>query len=539
MLKRVCLFLLALFCIFVSLPICGYCETTAKNIGFPNSLSGMTNFVKLSNGFSEQGVLTYFSESDLLPYIAYLNQKGEISGKMFDAVIFSPSDETYPSGGSLIPGDDTESAVMSDWLLYFDSLFCANGILASLENSVGNVYSAMRIDEKFKVFLTIPYPKATQKAFGDINGNGNNNFCYTVEERISVVTWFVNKYISAFNARNFKNIELCGFYWGNREINYSHSSDELVLVSAFNKYVGDRGYKTIFGSAYCAIGCEKWSDAGFDASAMELDAMLGADGSDFVALDIENLSETVDIIKNKGMGVVLKPDGKKSFDGDNYMTAGYNYESYLYYGKQLGYMSSLKIFDQSFDRGSLSEFCYIDSSTPKGIYLRRLYDLTYSFLRMTYSNKAPEISADGNFELVYGDEQITINLAINDIDSYWDNIRIEFPKTPEHGRVAAASNKNAIIYNVDKGFFGADSFSVRVTDGFNVSQEIEITLSVSAPEDSFVSDDLSSESNAVLEIPFNQKEGIPLWAIITLVGLAFLMFGVAIAAIVTSGKKNK
>ena len=94
-----------------------------------------------------------------------------------------------------------------------------------------------------------------------------------------------------------------------------------------------------------------------------------------------------------------------------------------------------------------------------------------------YKNEAPTVSVS-DIRMVSGDSRITAAISVNDEDSYRGDLKIEFPSSPKNGIVAVSSDKETLIYRADDGFVGEDIFTVRVTDGFNYSEEVSVTVTV-------------------------------------------------------------
>ncbi len=499
--------------------------------GYFKQLDGVSDIIKLYNGYYKpDDTVGVLSESDILPYIAYIDTNGNIAGKMFDAVAFVPCHGDYPSGGRLVKTNGKPGAVMSDWELYFDYTFKEGQDLDALDKVVGRVYSELSLKGKYKVYLTLPYPTASDKPFGDINGDGSLEGCQTLEERFNIVKWYIDKYIEAFKERKFENIELAGFYWLREEINYSDSDHEAELAKQVNSYADKKKYEIIFDAFYLSIGFDHWEELGFDGAVMQPNLAFSDTYSYF---EIGMLREFAESAFNNHIGVEIETNEPSYFRGDDYLKAGYNYESYLYYGGKTGYMNSFKTYYQGANPGSFYDFCYADISTPKGIYLRRLYDLTYNFIHGTYKNEAPSVEVS-DIELVSGDSRVTSDIKITDADSYWGDISVEFVKMPEHGGVTVAASKKTLIFRADEGFVGNDSFVLRVSDGFNYSEEITVNVTVNeriANESSQSTGSESSQSDND-----NENEGAPLWLIVLLSVLGVAIIAVAVAVVL---KKKK
>jgi VCBS repeat-containing protein len=122
--------------------------------------------------------------------------------------------------------------------------------------------------------------------------------------------------------------------------------------------------------------------------------------------------------------------------------------------------------------------------------------------------------------MVAGDSRITAAITVVDEDSYRGDLKIEFPSSPKNGIVAVSSDKETLIYRADDGFVGEDSFTVRVSDGFNYSEEISVTVTVEPNSAQTVSQQESDVSEITEE---NDKKDNSIWIVIifSLVGAAF------------------
>lgn len=506
-------------------------DNQSQSGGYFKELDGVTDIIKLYNGYyAPDDTVGILEESDILPYVAYLDTNGGIAGLMFDSVAFVPCHGDYPSGGRLVKTNGKPGAVMSDWELYFDYTFREGQDLHALDAVVGKVYGELGLKGKYPVYLTLPYPTVTESPFGDIDGDGLDEYCITLDERLAIVKWFADKCIRAFEDSDFENIELAGFYWLREEVNYSDSDHEDKLVIEINKYIEKKHLNTIFDAFYLSVGFDHWESLGFDGAVMQPNVAF----SDvYTYFELGMLEEFAQSAYGNNIGVEIETNEPSFFRGDDYLTAGFNYESYLYYGSKTGYMNSFKTYYQGANPGSFYDFCYADITTPRGIYLRRLYDLTYSFIHNVYKNEAPVVSVN-DIELVAGDSRVMADISIVDSDSYWGDIQVEFPNAPKNGIVTVAASKKTLVYRADDGFVGEDSFTIRVSDGFNTSEEITVKVTVTAPEISESAPDVNSESDPTVDVGHGE---VPLWLIILLSVLVLAI--IAVAAVMVIKHKNK
>ena len=505
--------------------------------GYPASAGGIKNIIKLYNGYyptdQSRALLT---EDMLLPYIAYVGTDGKIIGRMFDCVAFVPCHGDYPSGGRLTKTNGKNGAVKSDWDLYLQMTFASGYDLDALDKTVAKVCSALGSEDRFKVLLTMPYPTVLEDAFGDIDGDGSPDYCRTLDEREAICEWFAGECISAFGAAGYENLELAGFYWYREEVNYSDSDHEDLLVKEFNRFAKEKGYITVFDPFYLSVGYDHWEELGFSAAVMQPNAAFYTAEDGY--FDIEMLEEFAFSEKKHNLGVEIETEEPALFSGNNYLTYGKIYESYLYYGAKTGYMDALKTFYQGAGPGTLYDFCHAQISTPKGLYLRRLYDITYNFLNGVYSNEAPTVSID-DFETVSGAKRIMVDMTVTDHDSYFGDVTVSFPKMPEHGYVVASAARRSVIYSADEDFVGEDSFTVIVSDGFNSSQEITVHVNVIAPEPVESSAPAQESGSEPEDPPAIQTTEFPGWAVAVVAVLASAIVAVAVVMIVKKTSKRK
>lgn len=498
-------------------------DTPAKTPGYCTDIGGAKDIIKLYNGYyapePEKAVLT---EEKLLPYIAYLDTFGNISDTLFDSAALVPCHGDYPSGGRLVYTNGKPGAVMSDWELYFESNFFENGDLDTLEATVEKVYTALGKSEKFGVFLTLPYPTPLGNTpFGDINGDGREEYCESLGERVDIIEWYALKCISAFRGKGYKHIYLAGFYWYKESVDRTISAHEEELIKAANSYAERRGLKTLFDAYYLASGIEKWESLGFSAAVMQPNVAFTESYPYFKLPMLDEFSETAAKYR---LGVEMETNEPSFFMGNDYLTAGRNYESYLYYGVKNGYADAVKTYYQGAGPGSIYDFCHADVSSARGKYLRRLYDITYSFIKGNYKNEPPVVSAD-DIELYEGDSKILTDITVTDTDSFAGDITVSIVEAPKNGDAAVVSGNKRLVYSPRDGFTGEDSFTVIASDGFNSSEPITVHVKVH-PKSDIIS---SSENSGGSSEPSENARRFPTWLLAVLI-----LLGVGIVASVAS-----
>ena len=439
--------------------------------GYLRSVSDIKNLVKIESD-------SYLSSNQLLPYVAYLDTNGKTKGRMFDSIAFLPVDEL---------SDKTKVE------RFAETLFGENGTFFALDNAVSQSYSEMGLSRRFPIFIGLPYINVSEEPFGDIQNNGSESYSSNLRERVEIIKWYVDYCVNTFNSKSYQKIYLAGFYWVNDEIDYSRSNQEEEFFKKSNEYVRNKWLLTVADFSYLSSGFDSWQTNGFNGAVMRPNAAFAVSDSEYY-FNPQMFDEFTQTAMNNHIGIGIETDVIASYNGDNYFEAGRSYERYLYYGYKNGYSEALCSFTQG-NGLTFEKFCNADVNTPKGQYLRRLYDQTFNFLNGLYKNVAPTVSVS-DIRMVAGDSRITAAISVADEDSYRGDLRIEFPTSPKNGSVAVSSDKETLIYRADDGFVGEDSFTVRVTDGFNYSEEVSVTVTVEPNSAQNVSQEDSESANA-------------------------------------------
>lgn len=78
----------------------------------------------------------------------------------------------------------------------------------------------------------MPYPLTQDKPFGDIDGDGEDEYTRTNDERLAVLAWYEAEYAKRFAEAGYENLTLVGFYWFREEVNSADSEDEERFYAA-------------------------------------------------------------------------------------------------------------------------------------------------------------------------------------------------------------------------------------------------------------------------------------------------------------------
>ncbi len=487
-------------------------------------LGGISSIIKIYDGYYADQAVADNTADELLPYIAYV-QKGEIADTMFDTVAFVPCHTDYPSGGRLTKTSGKPGAVMSDWELYISRTFHTQYNLAALDQAAARRNAALGISGKVKVLLTIPYPLAQEKAFGDIDGDGEAEYTRTAAERIEAVKWYVQKVCSLFDRANYQNTELAGFYWYREEIAGYDSPDEYEFTSGAIDAIRKirPSAKIIYDPFYLSVGFDKWREYGFDGAVMQPNLVFRLE---YVKTPM--LGEFAQTIAQYGLGVEIETAEPHNFrTAENIKKYGEIYENYLYYGLKTGYVNAVQTFYQGAGPGTI--YSFYSSDDP---YMKYLYTLTYRYIKKQAELSAPKVTAE-DVRVEKNKKRVPVDLEFSG-DLYTPHLSAT--ATALHGKCQLLASNLRVLYTPETDYEGEDIITVEFTSKFGEKFSCAVNVTVGDPsaETSAPAGDPSAEQSA--PAPDGQPSEFPL-------GVALALAAGAVAAITAAAlylrKKRK
>ncbi|MGE5623867.1 MAG: DUF4855 domain-containing protein [Methanocella sp.] len=341
--------------------------------------ANLSNIMLIYSGHYEPPVWGTWPMRDALPYVAYLDRNGKVQDWYFDAFLFlglqSNRKRAFDSPARATAADKV------DWQWYLDRLFADGQQIAAFNEATA--YAGRELnqpDHKSKIIIAIPNPHTVLDDFGDVDGDGvSENFTSndrTVDEairdRVKAVKWYVDQTLARLKEKNFRNIEIVGYYWLEEKINFNAKS-EVPTIQAVAKYLHDKGLKFYWIPYFKASGFREWKDLGFDVAIMQPNYFFNAN------IPVSRFKETVDLAKQYNMGIEIEGEGRMlEMTGAQWRD---RYYEYLNQGIAQGYMKgAIKAYYQGAK-------ALLDASRISDPEIRRLYDATYEFVKGTYSDK--------------------------------------------------------------------------------------------------------------------------------------------------------
>ncbi len=368
--------------------------TTEYRNSLATDVDGLHNILLMYCGkyvrgrISEIGMNTY---EELLPYFAYVDKNGLPVDTMFESMLFLPID----------PGSTEGSfSHKNGWQYYLDNVIGANDNinLTALNRLVGDYKEQFNLgrDYTYSVYISVPYINISSSSFGVIDGQ--TVVPNDLAGRVRIIKWFIDSVIAAFASAGLENIQLNGFYWHHELVPYHSSNYEDALIKSFTTYAREKGYSSIWIPYYLASGFETWEELGFDAAVLQSGYAFIGQGSNVIG---EKLPSVVDdslmMAKKYGLGMEIETSGRLMYDPEGL----YRYKKYIHSAYINGLMENgLTIFYQDGGPGVYYNCAYSSGQGREG------YELTYSFLKGTYSTYIPAFDDDDRFIIIKQGEQI-------------------------------------------------------------------------------------------------------------------------------------
>ncbi len=423
-------------------------------------LNDTRNLVLLYNGKYYNGAesaIGSYSESEILPYVAYLDSKGNAVDTMFDSFLFIP----------LAPGsDDFGFQKQVGWEAYLENTIGLSGSsrinMAALDDAVASAIEKLGLSDDFKVnvFISVPYPSHSSVAFGKLGGDRSVS-PNSLESKNAIIEWYIDKALDMYEKAGFTHLRFTGFYWYSELINFSDSKYEVDFVKHFNDYVHSKGYGTSWIPYYCTPGVALWEEMGFDIACLQSGyAFPKAADSETGDSQLGACNAAMSYAKKHGMGVEMEISG----------SAAERYDDYIRTAATLGCMKDgVAMYYIEGKPGCLYKQALAGNRTP--------YDLTYLYVSDKYEKEPPVIEFDGMLIIEKNSSNTNGKITITDADTKKTQLKIDSVERTTHGKVSI-DRDGFVVYTPEKDYVGEDSFTFTVTDGVNVSEPCTVDILV-------------------------------------------------------------
>lgn len=415
-------------------------------------------------------------------YAGYVDKNGKITDTMFDSILYCPFQQNGASGNKI---EKKVGAVTlkSDWLYYLDSMFDKTHNLSALEEALNQVMASTgKTDCKMQIYTAVLFPNISGTPFGDINGDGIDEYCRNYEEQLAIIEWFMEEFIARFSTMGYKNVIPGGFYWVQESLDASDILAEKELVQTVAALSHKRNVYFYWIPLLLGNGFNYVDELGFDCAMMQPNfnfLTYDLDGKKILYADEKMFTEVDEIIRKYGLGIeieihwnAINSDGT----GPTQDEAIRHYYTYLDGGYTLGYMNgAAHSYYQNAGPGTFYD-CGVSSDKK----LRAIYDDTYAFVKSTYIPHMVTLSADSIETTVNTSVKGYISKEADGFTAAIGSVDFMVSAQPQHGTVTLDGQR--FTYTPSEGFTGNDSFTVVAGNTYYSSAPLTVTITIAKDE---------------------------------------------------------
>ena len=205
-----------------------------------------------------------WNAENLAPYVYRTN--GDKIEWLFDGFLFL---EIYASANgvdydyAIASIDDVTHRRITDkymWDYLSTKIFEDGKGPNGLEKVLDDMYKEGHVPpSKRQVMIGIPNPAWGDQSWGELDGVRLG--FWDNDHRFAAVKWYMDKIEEAWKSKNYKHIELAGFYWTNESLIVGYADD--VIVKKVQAEVAARGYEFSWIPYNGAGGVSEWQNYGF------------------------------------------------------------------------------------------------------------------------------------------------------------------------------------------------------------------------------------------------------------------------------------
>lgn len=350
------------------------CLSFSASADFPNAKEAMNGYENLCLTYTYNPNAANNGRhlpEDLKPYVGYYDQEGNLKDFFFDSYLFLPC-VTYGVSGARLHYDTNNPTKAIDWEDYVNDTFYEGTNVDALETAFGEAKQQLgNTDKKAGVVLTVLYPAYGQKDFGSLGGK-TLDFS-KLDDRKYAIKWMIDEQLKLYNERDYKNLELIGFYWLEEYlVTYGNKEENKLLYQYTADYLHSLDLKFVWIPWYQANGYKEWNDLGFDIACMQPNMY-------WEQIPTPNrVADTVEECKLYGMGTEIEIDARALASAEYYN----RYLDYLEGSLQNGAMNTVKMYYQDAKSG-----IYYRAWSSSEERARSIYDLTYKYARGTLTQE--------------------------------------------------------------------------------------------------------------------------------------------------------
>ena len=386
------------------------------------------------------------TEETAYHYLTTVGEDGKADKTLFDSIGFT-------TRGSL-----SWYANRNEGYSWFLSEVFRDGVnMDAMDAAVARINKEKGTSVKSPAFISVNCP-----IIGD---TFNGKTITTAQDYIECLKWMVDEAVSAFNAKNYQNIYLAGFYWQVENLRPNHwapdPAHDIEAAIAFNDYIHSLGYLSLWCPYYSYLN-GIWHNHyyGFDITCWQPNYM-------FNPTEPTRLNTISELAKLYGVGIEIEIEPNKQSKESTEM-----YLEYLGTGYEYGFMNSINAYYQGPVPGAY--VVYRGDETP---YHKTIYETTVAYVQGTldYDPRIKEpVSLDG-----FTDHTLTVqNGKRVDMEiGALPDCTVQFAATPIYGAVRL-NQDGTLNYLAMRGYKGEDEIKITFRNHNGESKTITIKITV-------------------------------------------------------------
>lgn len=194
----------------------------------------------------------------------------------------------------------------AEWIWLLDQTFAMGRGPDAIEQTIDSlVQKGYAPPTKRKVIFSIPNPIFGNKSWGMIDNKAMD--MSKLEDRFKAARWFVEQVEERWKKKNYKYIELEGYYWVHETID-SHNQDD-VLIKQVSDYVKEKDLDFVWIPYNWAEGAERWKEIGFTRAYQQPNYFFDLKSEMWI------LQRGIDFAKEHGLQLEFEFDDRVSEEG--------------------------------------------------------------------------------------------------------------------------------------------------------------------------------------------------------------------------------
>ena len=311
-------------------------------------------------------------------YVVWTDPKGQ-SHWLFDSFLLLEFMDPATGGGSghtfitgyQYNGSYMPSATQKDWQMLADYYFKDGAGIDAIEKAVAQAATTLGAPpSKRKIIIGIPEPIVLENS---ASGTGTSTYWGEIDgvrldfsrntDRVNAVKWYIDTVRKNFYSREWKYVELAGFYWVAEKS--THTSDIISSVAA---YLDGLKYTFNWIPYFRAEGFNRWKMYGFNRAYLQPNYFFSED------VPYSRLTEACDLALQYGMGMEVEFDGNaqagygRGYRLRDYMTVfkdkGVWEKCRLAYYQGAWAVRWLKTSSHAEDKALYNDFCEFVTTRP-------------------------------------------------------------------------------------------------------------------------------------------------------------------------------